>query len=668
MLTSDDQLRFGTCWYPDHWPRERWDEDLRLMREAGLSCVRWGEGSWTAMQPAAERFDWALADEVLERCAAAGLGVILGTPTYAAPAWLEAAHPEVIAQRQDGTPWYRHSRRYYDYTQEAYRSACRSIVQAMAERYAGDARIWAWQLDNEMWCHLAELFGASAREAFQRWLARRYGDEVQRLNESWGLVFWSNQLDDFSQADLPGPTPAERNHHQHADYLHFLSDLAVGFLHEQGDVIKAADPKALVLHNCPFWPIDRPQLLDGLDIYGHDHYPRFAGVAAKRPMMGLNYGRFRHYAKRLWVVEQQASQVGQTSYGLPTAPPGELSVTALQSIGHGCNLLAWFRWRSFPAAQETNWGGLLPSWGAPGRHYEEAKQLTAALAPHAATIAATRPLVGVARLLGFAQEVGAQVEPWISDRIGPVEDGRGALIHLGLNEDCLRPSDLRPGDGYQVALLPLAIAIDAADVLAIRAWVEAGGVLVVGPMAGHRDPQLHGPWQDEPPGTLATLTGTANGESTTLVDRVRIRASDGGSTVDASNYAEIIEPRVPEAKVVASHLNGWLTGKAAVVERPIGKGRVLHCGVALCDNVLEWLWLENSLPRPNPTLAVHENAAEVLTRVGAGYSLHFALNHGAGPAVCYLYRQCSDLLSGEVLTNSFTLQPYGFRILREERG
>jgi beta-galactosidase len=163
MLERDDRLRFGVCWYPDQWPKERWSEDVRLMRSAGLECVRVGEGSWTRMQPEKGRFDWSLVDEVLELCARHGLGVILGTPTYAAPAWLEEAHPEIIARREGGAAWYRHSRRYYDYTQPAYRAACDVIVEAMATRYASDERVWAWQLDNEMWCHLGELWGDSAR-------------------------------------------------------------------------------------------------------------------------------------------------------------------------------------------------------------------------------------------------------------------------------------------------------------------------------------------------------------------------------------------------------------------------------------------------------------------------------------------------------------------------
>jgi beta-galactosidase len=665
MLEHDDRLRFGVCWYPDHWPRERWSEDVRLMRRAGLECVRWGEGSWTLMQPERERFDWSLVDEVLDLCARNGLGVILGTPTYAAPAWLEEAHPEIIAQRENGARWYRHSRRYYDYTQPAYRAACDDIVQAMAARYAKDERVWAWQLDNEMWCHLGELYGDSARGAFQRWLGRRYGD-IAALNDAWGLVFWSNQLDHFGQADLPGPTTAYLNHHQCADYRHFLSDLAIEFIARQRELIVAADPAAQVLHNCPFGPIDRARLLEGLDIYGHDHYPRFAGPAHERPAMGMNYGRFRAYAKRLWVVEQQASQVGQTSYRFPAAPPGELSVTALQSIGHGCNLLAWFRWRSFPAAQETNWGGLLPHWGEPGRHYREASALIAALAPHAELIASTQPEVPVARLVSYRQQVAAEVEPWIGAHLGDVESGRRALRRLGLNEDTLRPCDLTAR--YALALLPLAVALDAAEVSALTAFVQAGGVLVVGPLAGHRCALLHGPHRDEPPGALRSLTGTANGEATTLDEPARLSCRRSGASVESTRYAEILEARAEGGEVLAEHAGGWFAGSAAVMRRQLGAGSVIHSGVALNDAVLTWLWREHLTPLLTVVAApvsVSSAAAEVLTRRHRSVALHFVLNHGAQPVGCERLRPASDLLDASEVPPRFELPAYGYRILRE---
>jgi beta-galactosidase len=681
MLEHDDRLRFGVCWYPDQWPKERWPEDVRLMRSAGLECVRVGEGSWTRMQPEQGRFDWSLVDDVLELCARHGLGVILGTPTYAAPAWLEEAHPEIIAQREGGAPWYRHSRRYYDYTQPAYRAACDVIVQAMAARYAGDERVWAWQLDNEMWCHLDELWGDSVRAAFQRWLGTRYGD-IAALNDAWGLAFWSNQLDHFGQADLPGPTTAHLNHHQCADYRHFMSDLAIEFIARQRELITVVNPRAQVLHNCPFGPIDRARLLEGLDIYGHDHYPRFAAAPEERPAMGLNYGRFRAYAKRLWAVEQQASQVGQTAYRLPAAPPGELAVSALQSIGHGCNLLAWFCWRSFPAAQETNWGGLLPHWGTPGRHYEEARALIAALAPHGELIASTVPDARVARLVSYRQQVAAEVEPWILDNIGSVESGRRALRRLGLNEDTLRPLDLSrlngvappgtddagPRSRYALALLPLAVALDEADVAALLGFVESGGVLIVGPLAGHRCLRLQGAFRDEPPGPLAALTGTANGETTTLDEPALLRCRQSAASIEATRYAEILELRHGATDVLAEHARDWFAGTPAVTRRRLGSGSVVHCGVALTDDVLVWLFRHHvgaGLSPFLPAVSVASDTAEVLTRSNRETKLHFVINHGARPVQCELARPAADLFSEKDVPSRFEVEGYGYRILRE---
>ena len=50
----------GVAYYPEFWPQERWDEDVRLMQEAGINLVRIGEFAWTAMEPAEGVFtlDW----------------------------------------------------------------------------------------------------------------------------------------------------------------------------------------------------------------------------------------------------------------------------------------------------------------------------------------------------------------------------------------------------------------------------------------------------------------------------------------------------------------------------------------------------------------------------------------------------------------------------------
>jgi beta-galactosidase len=312
----------------------------------------------------------------------------------------------------------------------------------------------------------------------------------------------------------------------------------------------------------------------------------------------------------------------------------------------------------------------------PGRHYAETRALIAALSPHAELIASCWPEVAVARLVSYRQQVAAEVEPWIGERIGGVESGRAALRRLGLNEDTVRPRDVcmdqgRIEDGvrrYGLGLLPLAVALDEEDLAALEEFVQRGGVLVVGPLAGHRCTKLQGPSCDEPPGALATLTGTANGETTTLDAPARLRCRRSGEPVEATRYAEVLEPRQPDTQVLAEHDGGWFAGSPAVTLRRVGAGRVVHCGVALNDAVLEWLLREHvgsGLSCPAPAVTPSSAAAEVLTRCGREVALHFVLNHGAEPVVCELHRPACDLFDEREVPPRFELPGYGYRILRE---
>ena len=36
-------IHFGVDYYPEHWPRERWETDAQLMKEMGVQVVRMAE-------------------------------------------------------------------------------------------------------------------------------------------------------------------------------------------------------------------------------------------------------------------------------------------------------------------------------------------------------------------------------------------------------------------------------------------------------------------------------------------------------------------------------------------------------------------------------------------------------------------------------------------------
>ena len=88
---------FGADYYPEHWPRDRWETDAELMRALGLDVVRMGEFAWFKMEPEEGRFDFDWLDEAIALLASHGIKTILGTPT-AAPAGLTCLK-EVTAGR-----------------------------------------------------------------------------------------------------------------------------------------------------------------------------------------------------------------------------------------------------------------------------------------------------------------------------------------------------------------------------------------------------------------------------------------------------------------------------------------------------------------------------------------------------------------------------------------
>ncbi len=87
-------FRFGVDYYPEQWPRERWEADARLMQEAGVNTVRLAEFAWALLEPQPGCFDFEWLDQVLEILQAHGIQAILGTPTASPPPWVMAMYPD----------------------------------------------------------------------------------------------------------------------------------------------------------------------------------------------------------------------------------------------------------------------------------------------------------------------------------------------------------------------------------------------------------------------------------------------------------------------------------------------------------------------------------------------------------------------------------------------
>ncbi|MGB4217481.1 MAG: beta-galactosidase, partial [Bacillota bacterium] len=49
---------YGAAYYPEDWPLEQIDQDIALMKDAGLNVMRVGEFAWSRMEPVEGQYDF----------------------------------------------------------------------------------------------------------------------------------------------------------------------------------------------------------------------------------------------------------------------------------------------------------------------------------------------------------------------------------------------------------------------------------------------------------------------------------------------------------------------------------------------------------------------------------------------------------------------------------
>ena len=371
----------GVCYYPEHWSKTLWKEDAKRMAEAGLSWVRIGEFAWSRMEPSPGELKFEWLDEIIDILGAAGLSVVLGTPTATPPRWMLEKHPDMLAVDKEGRPRKFGSRRHYCFSHEGYREECIRIVTLLAERYGANPHVGAWQTDNEYACHdTTHSYSVAARTAFKSWLRSQYSGsgndgDISALNEAWGNVFWSMEYESFDQIDLPNLTVTQPNPSHVLDFLRFSSDQVVSFNRLQTDIIKSYSD-APIAHNFmgKTTEFDHFKVGEDLDIASWDSYPlgfledrvvasdEFKQAFARQgdpDFQAFHHDLYRTVGKgRWWVMEQQPGPVNWAPYN-PSPLPGMIRLWSWEAFAHGAEAVCYFRWRQAPFAQEQMHVGLL---------------------------------------------------------------------------------------------------------------------------------------------------------------------------------------------------------------------------------------------------------------------------------------------------------------------
>ena len=458
--------KLGTCYYPEHWPREMWEKDALRMVELGLSWVRIGEFCWSRIEPQEGSFDFEWLDAVVEVLRRHNLDIIMGTPTATPPRWVLDKYPDMLAVDKMGNERKFGSRRHYCFSHLGYRKEAARITREIANRYG--STVQAWQTDNEYGCHDTTLsYSMAALIGFRDWLAQKY-QSPNALNKAWGNVFWSMEINEFSDIELPNLTVTEANPSHVMDFRRYSSDQVVAFNSIQVNILREFTSKPLI-HNYMgrITAFDHYDVGADLDIASWDSYPlgflemvsdADESFKAKYAYQGdPDFQSFHHDLYRAvgrdrwWVMEQQPGPVNWASYN-PAPLKGMVRLWSWEAIAHGAETVCYFRWRQAPFAQEQMHAGLLRVDDEPAPAWEEIVELNDEIN---ALTTIEQVTSDVALIFDYPSQWAWEIQPQALnfDYFHEVFDTYSCLKKLGINVDICSSDDKKLND-YKIVFAP----------------------------------------------------------------------------------------------------------------------------------------------------------------------------------------------------------------------
>lgn len=679
-------LTMGTCYYPEHWPREKWQEDLQRMRKAGLEAVRVAEFAWSLTEPEEGVFTYDFWDSFLDLCEEESMKVIFCTPTATPPAWLTEKYPEVLNARQNGDLIYHGERRHYNYNSPVYLEKCRIITEKLGEHYGKRASIIGWQIDNEVNCENDEFYSASDDSAFRDWVRKKYGS-TEALNEAWGTAFWNQTYRDFAEVHVPRETnQGAGNPHQKLDYRRFVSDSARAFIRLQSDILRKYIKEGDFVTTNGMFNLDNHRMVkESLDLYTYDSYPSFAydenyEKRGKTDLLdrwwSMNLSEVRGICEPFGIMEQQSGAGGWTSrMMMPTPRPGQIRLWTLQSIAHGAEYISYFRWRTAAFGTEMYWHGILDYCGRDNRRLAEITAMGQELKA-LGELAGSRYRAKAALLRTWDNQWDCSIDHWHK----MLEDvSQGGVFKAATRTHT--PLDIlyldAPGIGdrlkdYELLIFPHAMVVTKEQAQLLSEYVRNGGKLILGCRAGLKTAEGH--MTTAPlPGVFREMCGCEVAEFTATPpdeQNIRITARPGGKVsfdAAAEVFCDWLEIHAADVDLLAEYSGNYYQGAPALLAHPWGNGFVFTYGSTLTEEAVRQLLVITGQAEPFRNLIWLPENCELAVREKGEDTYLFVLNYKKESATLRLYAPMKELATDRALTGEQRLPGYGavvYRLMR----
>lgn len=653
-----DVFPYGVSWYPELWPEDSWETDLKAMTSANISFVRIAEFSWSTLEPEEGHYNFAWLDRAIAKAKGAGLKIVIGTPTAAPPAWLTTKYPDTLLVEADGQRARHGGRRHFSVASSTYRAKAAMIAGKLAERYGRDPSVLGFQIDNE---YGRDTFDPEMQLRFQTWLKAKYRT-LAALNRAWYTDNWSVTYSDWAQIDLPRPHDFPGHV---VDAKRFKSDMWRDYQQVQIDTMRPHLSKdKFITHNyvSKYSEFDFTVPAQKLDLVSWDFYSE--GERLDPPEGALLSGLYRGFiGKNPWVMESSAGNIVFVDRNF-TQQKGEVRAMAWQSIAHGADGYAFWVWKSPPGGNEQFHGSMLDVAGHKRPVFAEIAQVGAEIArvwPH---LRGSVPVAEVAFLHDYPSRWALERLPMTKD-YDPwkvqVDFYRAVAPAVGGIDVLSAPHNLAR---YRLVVAPTSHMLSAVDADALSTYVRAGGHLLIGPRAGVKN-EFNLLWNTGAPGPLGPLLGARVDHTQVLGEPLTLSGPLGQAK--ANIWAERITSDAPGMEILLRYAarDGFLDGQPGVVSRRVGKGRVTYVGAWLdrpsLKLVTEWAATEAGT---KPLLPGVPAEVEMAARTGPKGRVTVAINWDDDEQQFMLRAAQRDLIDGKTKT-MVTLPKHGIAVLED---
>lgn len=624
----------GVDYYPEQWDINMMEDDLTNIRELGCNVIRIAEFAWHLMEKKEGEYDFSFFDHVIERAKAHGLRVIMGTPTATIPAWLAKKYPSILSEFEDGRKRTFGGRHVYCFNSKEMYTYSERIIRAMAEHYKNEKAIVAWQIDNELGHEGSDIcYCDQCRDAFRTYLKDKFKGNIDRLNETYGTAFWSQEYNDFDEIPIPTETITTHNPALRLDWERFRSESIVKFADFQTALLKEIIPDAVVIHDFPGGGlakhVDYSAVARNLDTAAYNNYPVWGGqkepLAPNEIAFGLDHIRGLKQ-KNFWITEAIMGAQGHDVTGF--APrPNQAKMWAYQGMARGCESLFFFRYRGATKGAEQFCYGVLDADNVKRRKFYEVKSFFEDISSYEKEL--ETPIKSeVAILYDYDSLAAFRIQRQSFQLDCEAEMKKYHKVFYDVNV----PVDVIPADsdlsGYKLLVIPQMIIAKPDIQDRLKKFTEEGGTIVLTYRDFVKDSDNNLVLGKQIPVGFDSFAGVCMVESESLQEGQEFPVMGEGEFSGTQGIGGIFRDMlvVSDAEVLFHYNDVFYKEFAAVTKKQQKKGYVYYIGCGLEEEVLTQI-MRKAAAEQNIKTEESAEGVEVVYRGEKGDRIRMVINH-----------------------------------------